>query len=308
MKLFFIKISIILSLFLIIFILLNNWSQQDKLDKYSNSNETIQTIICKDKFDSLDVLFVGNSYSYSGIYANMFDTAGLKVFNLGIAASGVYFYDLLVNDYLKSCKKVPKTICFVISPMTFSKKSDDFIAYPIHRYLNQDLTNIEITKSYQLYSSFFSMTAKSLRKSFQNQFSKSNLNHQQLNCSEKGFIKNDKIADSLSIVKDFIKYQSLKNEQFDLKKSSFFINNIKLLQSKSIEVMILELPTNQLNSCFNETYLEQYEAFWKIVSMGFNNVYRIPSEHFSKEHYRDIDHLNTNGAIFATQKIIQKLK
>lgn len=306
MRLFIKKIALIFSLFILLMLGLMLFAKYDNKDKLLSGNESIHTLISKNNFDSLDILFIGNSYAYSGIYTNMFDTTGLKVFNCGIAASGIYFYDLIINDYLLSCKLAPKNIYIILSPMTFSKKSDDFIAYPIHRYLNKPYSNIDVALKYNLKNEFVPMYSKSTRKALYNVF-RTNKQTIKVDMSEKGFIPNYKIADASLLNADKIKYAHLEKSIFDNKKAKYLIEFTKRIQSKSTKIVFVELPTNLLSSCFNEKYIKNYEELWSDINKEYKTI-RISPSLFSIEHYRDIDHLNTNGAIIATQTIIQKLK
>lgn len=306
MKLFIKKTVLIFSIFILLFLGLMVFSSYDNKDKYLSGNENIQTLICKNNFDSLDILFVGNSYAYSGIYSNMFDSIGLKVFNCGIAASGIYFYDLVINDYLLSCKSAPKNIYILLTPMTFSSKSDDFIAYPIHRYLNTPHSNFDVAKKYNLYNEFIPMYSKSSRKAFQNIFRK-NKHTFQFNMSEKGFIPNSKTTNDTLLKIGKIKYSDLEKNVFDLKKAEYLLEMAKRINSKSTKVVFVELPTNLLSSCFNKNYIKCYEQLWSDISKEYKTI-KVSPTLFSKNHYRDVDHLNTKGAIIATQTIIQNFK
>jgi hypothetical protein len=306
MKQFIQKTLLIFSIFILLFIGLMVFSKYDNKDKFLSGNENIQTLISKNNFDSLDILFVGNSYAYSGIYSNMFDSIGLNVFNCGIAASGIYFYDLVINDYLLLSKSAPKNIYIVLSPMTFSPKSDDFLAYPIHRYLNKPHSNFDVALKYNLINEFVPMYSKSSRKAIQNILIK-NKQSIQFNMSEKGFIPNSKIADETLLKRDKIKYSNLYKIDFDLKKAEYLFEIVKKINGNSTKVVFVELPTNLLGSCFNKNYIKCYEQLWSDISKKYKTI-RVSPTLFSKVHYRDIDHLNTNGAIIATQTIIQNLK
>ncbi len=53
------------------------------------------------RFDSLDLLFLGSSYTYSSINPLIFEEAGYRCYNLGISGTGVYFTELILEDYFK---------------------------------------------------------------------------------------------------------------------------------------------------------------------------------------------------------------
>ena len=72
----------------------------DNIDKQTSSNHNIASLRHVQTMDHLDILFVGNSYCYSGINPQHFDSAGLNVYNAGLAAGGPFSYDLVVNDLI----------------------------------------------------------------------------------------------------------------------------------------------------------------------------------------------------------------
>jgi len=150
------------------------------------------------------------------------------------------------------------------------------------------------------------MYSKSTRKAFQNVFRKKKQTIQ-FDMPEKGFIPNSKIANETNLKIDKIKYSDFDKYVFDQKKAEYLFEIAKKIHCQSTKIVFVELPTNLLSSCFDENYNKKYEKLWSDISKEYKTI-RVSPTLFSNEHYRDIDHLNTNGAIIATQTIIQNIK
>ena len=98
MKKFIINLIRFNFVFFLIVCLLSVFSYFDNIDKNRSNNYNIITLQDKTNYDNLDVLFVGSSYSYSSIKPSLLDEISLSSYNLGIAAAGVEFYELLIDD------------------------------------------------------------------------------------------------------------------------------------------------------------------------------------------------------------------
>src|SRR5689334_34300 len=123
MKKFLLRSIVFLGLmFLIIFFV----ARYDNADKYSNNDHNVLKIAHLSAFDSLNILFLGNSFCYSSIYNPLFDSMGIRTFNLGIASAGPKFYSMLLDDYFSEIKRKPDTIMLLITPMSFSGKADNW--------------------------------------------------------------------------------------------------------------------------------------------------------------------------------------
>lgn len=281
-------------------------SKYDNTDKLYNQDNNIVSLQNKSKFDSLDILFIGNSYCYSGIIPAYFDSIDLKTFNLGIATAGPFFYEILINDYLANCKKKPKSIYLLISPTTFSLMSDNFLAYPIHRYLENSISNEAATLKYDLYDSYLEMLQKSIKKGYNNFFLKKNVIEKKDNLfNNKGFVKvTDTCTDE--IIKSTQKlYFPLTNDIFSKKKFNYLLNYAAKFKSQNIEIVFFDLPTNKLQSYINPTFIEEYNKEKNNLRKQFKFI-SIDSS-IASSSFRNIDHLNFNGAKWATKKIITSI-
>lgn len=203
----------------------------------------------------------------------------------------------------------PQSIFILVSPTTFSSKSDNYVAYPIHRYLESPLSNLDIIIKYQHLNQLFSIYRKSFKKGLSNIFQLLTNNLSQANITEdidRGFI-----SSNISVTKEIInkskdQYQPLRNDKFDFKNISRLEKITQTLKSKDIEVIFFELPTNKLNDYFNTQYISDYEKTLKNLS-NKNQLLRVDRMLFNNNHFRNIDHLNNSGAKIATKELIKFL-
>jgi hypothetical protein len=188
------KLGIKVAVFVIVFIVLMKlMGGFDNIDKQTSTNPNIIRIANAHRFDSLDILFVGSSASYSGVNPVYFDSMGLRTYNLSIAAAGPYFYELLVNDYIGSVKQKPKTVFILVMPNTFSEKVDDFYEIGIHRYLENSLSNEKIVQVYPDWTTYPYLLVKSFQKGVGNVLSmkKASAAVIRKEIDDKGFYRSD---------------------------------------------------------------------------------------------------------------------
>lgn len=282
--------------------------QYDNADAALSTNTNIRSLQTKSKFDSLDILFVGNSYCYSAIQPTILDSNSLKSYNLGIATAGIEFYELIINDYLTHVNKYPRFLFLLVSPMTFSSKSDNYASYPIHRYLEKPISNFEIALRFNKYEELLSLYRKSISKSFSNLFSTSKPNSDDVfDTNSKGFVANNSVVTDQLIHRDQHLYTSFAYEKFNPKKLNNMINLTRSLESSGITVVYFELPTNKLRKYFNQDYLQAYESALQVLNRE-NGLFRIDTALFSDTNYRNIDHMNTSGSVIATHAILEYIQ
>lgn len=281
-------------------------SECDNLDKTSSENNNIISLQTKSSFDSLDILFVGNSYCYSSINTIYFDSLNIDTYNLGIATSGVQFYNLLINDYYDHVRIFPKKVLLLVSPMTFSSKSDNFDAYPIHRYLEDEMTNLEIVFRFNRLGQLFSMYKKSLEKGLLYLSSPRKSFCKESRMKNKGFVPSDKVVSLESISNDEHLYLPFKNESFDGSKVTDLLDIADYIKEKGSEVIFFELPTNKLSEYFSSDYLSEYQKGLDTIKQKYSLIH-VRTDLFMQEHYRNIDHMNSSGATIATAEIIEYL-
>lgn len=281
-------------------------SRYDNLDKRVSENHNIISLQTKSKFDSLDILFVGNSYCYSSIDTRYLDSLKISTFNLGIATAGIEFYDLIVNDYFDHINSPPKKVMLLVTPMTFTSKSDNFSFYPIHRYLENEKSNINIAINYNKTGDIVKLYKKSTKKGLINLLSKNNFDKYIKRANNKGFLSSNRVINSKVISKDEHLYLPLKNECFKNYKLEKLLKIADEIKKRGSEVLFFELPTHLLNNYFKTEYLSEYKHGLNQLKKKFKFISIDPSL-FNESNFRNIDHMNCTGAKIATQEIIKQL-
>jgi len=281
----------------------------DNIDKSTTENNNILSIQYKNNFDSLDVLFIGNSYCYSGIIPELFDSVFIKTYNLGIATCGPIITKLLLDDYILHATQKPKVVMILLTPISFTNYADNLTQYPIHRYLLTPFSNENIAIRFNLFEQYPEMAAKSFSKGMTNILfrSKSNNTEEVLNIiQQKGYVAsydtftNNKKNDKNSM------YMSLMNNKFDSVSFRLLIEELKGFESQNTKVLFFELPSNHLTNYFDQKFLIDYNQ--SIQYLKKNNLIlttELPSE---PKYFRDIDHLNHFGAEVVTKQLISLIK
>lgn len=283
----------------------------DNLDKSYTQNHNINKAQNLNKFDDLDILFVGNSYVYSGVKNSLFDSLSIKTFNLGIATSGPYYYDMLINEYLGVIKTKPRQIFMMLSPIIFSNEADNFLIYPIHRYLSHPRSNTDVVFDYGVYDLWVPMQQKSFEKGVKNcrRIIKGTVPPDYANKSlflDKGYVESEKIISEQVISQTEKLYLPFGEYDFDEDRLARLIKLTSDLQANGIQVVFFELPTNRLTTYFNEKFLNQYESVVRKIEK--KHVF-IPNQlTLNDSCYKDLDHLNKWGAEVATKNLIKNIK
>lgn len=319
MKKFAYKITIlILPLMAAIFLI----SSKDKLGAFL-VNPNIIRVNTAPEYDSLDILFTGSSYTYSGIIPAVFDSAGLKTYNLGISTAGPHFNELVVTDYLKEITKAPKLIVFDISLLSFTSKSDNWGSYPIHRYLNTPLTNEELLFRFGVKDQYFSMVQRSMNKGLENILSQmtgsaiasvsGSRGSDEISTSvlsEKGFEKICSVIDSSKVLREKHIFEGFRKEDFNIGKAMQFRRFVKELQNKGIQVCVISIPTNRLASFFSNEYLKEHNEFMQELVIDCNLRYYILGEKnkLNPEDYRNYDHVNCYGAYKVSTELLEHIR
>ena len=281
----------------------------DNIDKANSNDPNIIRVAAANRFDSLDILFIGSSACYSGINPYYFDSIGLDTYNLGIAAAGPYFYELLLNDYLRSVIVKPKSVYIILSPSTFMREIDDFTSFGIHRYLNQPLSNEKIAQQYSGWLSYPALFLKSFQKGTKNIIStrKVSMEVAQRTISDKGFYRSDEVTSSAKEVVEKLSYQKWKSEELDTIKVNYLDNYLASIKQQGMEVVLLSLPSNKLLSLFNNTYLLKYDEAMTALAKKYIFL-DLSHKQLDSTCYRNSDHLNTKGATVVTQTLIKKIQ
>ncbi|MBN1183223.1 MAG: hypothetical protein JXB49_13095 [Bacteroidales bacterium] len=281
-------------------------SKYDNLDKWTSENHNIIRLQTMSSYDSLDVLFVGNSYCYSSINTNYLDSLNILSFNLGIATAGVQFYDLVINDYYDNISLAPKMVFLLITPMTFSSESDNFNAYPIHRYLENEKSNLEVAFKFNRLGKVISMYKKSFKKGLVNILTNKKKFQEKSRLNYKGFFPSNEVFTPENIPSYEHLYLPLKKDIFNKSKLKYLLDVAKIIKQRGSEVVFFELPTNQLDNYFNTQFLSEYKDGINYINKSFEFISLDPAL-FCENDYRNIDHMNSSGANIATEELIRIL-
>jgi hypothetical protein len=290
---------------LIIIVVCTALAALDNTDNNISVNHNVRSLQDKSEYDDLDILFIGNSYCYSGIIPSMLDSMGIKSYNLGIATAGVDFYDLAAKDYFDNIEYYPKYVFILISPMTFSRKADNFSFFPVHRYLENPKSHFEIAKQYRKWDIVIPGYKKSIKKGLINLL-KSNLfnKDKHLQVKAKGYSYSGKIFSQEIKKEDEHLYTALLSDSW----KEFNLNKIYKLTSwikgKGTSVIYFELPNNELDNYFSRDYLSSYNSLIDSLSKS-NQVFIINDSLFSSSNFYNIDHLNYSGAKIATKEMMK---
>lgn len=285
------------------------FEQFDNVDRAKSKNTNIQSLQWKSNFDSLKVLFLGNSYLYSGIKPNVISDRGLKTYNLGIATAGPVFYRLVLEDYLKHTKATPEVICVLLSPMTFTSLSDNFTDYPIHRYLESPMSSFGVIIQSRNLSAALSSLKRTIEKGMSNLMNNSNpINNEipEFVVRNMGYVPSAKVATDAVITEGFSKYNSLGVEDFSNSKRQSYVRFLNYAQSTGARIILLELPSNRISEIFSAEYMNDYNKTLEDLSERYKLI-SLSKEDFREDFYRDIDHLNDKGAQLATILTLEKL-
>ena len=280
---------------------------RDNDDRHSSSNSNIVSLQTKSQYDSLDVLFVGNSYCYSSIDPSQMDSAGINSYSLGIATAGVDFYELMINDYLSNVDGLPGEVFILVNPMFFSSKSDNFDLYPIHRYLEDPRSNLSVAFEFGRQEELLSMYRKSIKKGYTSLTSKRTERIRKASIGEtRGFVASEAVVSQRIIEAEDHLFKPLLNEKFDRSKYTRLLELAGTLKGKGINVTFFELPTYGLRRYFDSSYMDAYEQV--LVELDdHDRLIRLDSSQFAPSNYRSIDHMNTSGARIATRELIRYL-
>jgi len=265
------------------------------------------------KFDKLDYLIVGPSYVYNAIDTRAFDRLTLRSYDLAVATAGPYYYELMINDYLGQTKVVPRTILLNISLITFCEESDNWINYPIYRYLHGPISNEDLfCRGYISMPEYVKIT----RASFKTGFAKlagldgkpgTGLEAVRLETERfKGFVPKDEVYSDAILRRNIAVYEQCLACEFLEKKEAQLFKVIEECQSRGIKVIINEIPTFMLENFFNDIYKVRYKRLRSIIidrHINFieNNLL------LDRSCFSSPDHMNTKGAEIYTAYLINRL-
>lgn len=282
----------------------------DNADKGINTNGDALKALKMTEFDSLDMLFIGNSYCYSAVATPLFDSLHKKTFNLGIATSGLNFYRLLWENYSSSVSKVPDTVLLLVSPISFSAEADNWTEYPIHRYLANDLSNEALLMKFHCWNDYPFLLFNSCRKGLENLISPkapaTDSSDYDYIYKRRGFLIDSSITNAEAEKKLAVFYDGMKNYTYNQSTTDKLLQLATDIQGKGSAVIFYETPVYRLNEYFSAEYLAAYQQTLEVVASRFKLIGK-PSD-FTPDDYRNLDHTNTQGAYKYTRYLIRQLE
>jgi len=268
-------------------------------DIYATNDQSrdLNAIVCSKKYNDIELLFLGSSYTYSSLNPVYFDSLGLKSYNLGISGSGIYFTELMLDDYFNTVDTKPLFIIMDISPFAFCDKSDDFLSYPLHRYLNRPITHEALLWKYPEYApNYLELLAKSSKKGLSCMISSNHKINDTL-CIYRGFFADNSVIDQKIEREDSIKFKFLNDAKFVNKKLCKLTDIAKKYRKKGCRIFWYEAPTEQLKFFFNAQHRKDYETALAVLRKNGDLIeLNIKEVLFERDDFRNTDHLNTKGA------------
>jgi hypothetical protein len=266
-------------------------------NKGSVADQNALRVKAAEKFNNLDILFVGSSYVYSGVIPACFDSMNIKTFNLGVSASGAYYTDLVIENFLKTGSA--KTICIGMAYNTFSDiASDLWHLYPIHRYFSKPVSNESIVLKYGAWSGYYKMFRNSFKKGIKNIFSGNTSIDSAAYAgviAGKGCELSEDIVSAAILKKEQHLFEPYKKSDFVDAKAECFLETITKCREKGIQIIVFEPPTNELSHYFSSSYIEKYNSFKRSLKDKVTVIECDPSA-FDRNCFRNTDHLNVFGA------------
>lgn len=270
--------------------------------------------------DSLDVLCVGSSYTYSGVYTPAFAQPpyGLRAYNYGFSAAGPKVYRLVLDDYLRRASRAPRVVLLNVSPVTFCPTADQFTSYPIHRYLTPPLSPWQLWgQGYATWADAQTMQAKSLMTGLQNA-ALALLGREQDSAlipqtqTQAGFYANGAVCTDSTYRADSALYaRTFGQAQFGEAALKQLIETAQMLQAQGIRVILHEVPTYRLAEFLPAEFRARYQAVWPALqAQGFTVLRCSPGAAVpvDGQYFRNLDHLNTPGAEHYTAWLLAQLR
>lgn len=281
----------------------------DNIDAKRTDNLNILRLQHSADYSDLDYLFVGSSYVYSGIDPELFAAEGWDIYNLGSPSAGPYFNQIITDDYLNGAKTPPGTIMLLMDPMMFASSADNWRLYRIHRYLREPLSHFALVKKFSAWTDYPSLLLNSAEMGLRNigrqlSGSRKALDVPDLN---RGFMPSDEVVTEKIIRETKQYYTHLEDTHFDIEKVKHYQRYIQQLKDQGHEVILFEVPSHLVTAFLTEDYLISYEVALEYLAEADHDIL-FNDLKLAENCYRNIDHLNSQGAAQLSASLIEKLK
>ena len=309
MKRYFYKLGIFILGFIILIILpLLFVSAYDNKDPKQLNDPYIKSIKDSYRHNDLDVLFIGSSYCTYGIQSELLTKNGYNAYTMGFPKAGLQFYDIMIESYLSSGNQNPKTIFLLIAPMLFTNSSDDISDFPLHRFVNEPKSNLEVIRELKSFDKIRRLYNSSFRSGLKYLLNKEKaLSVNEPQHTHRGFQAHPDTVTNFRNKKIEKFYFHLNNESFNEVRKTQLESLISELKEKNIHVVLLELPTYKLDHYFSETFINQYHSYLNDLRTKHPALI-INMDGFTTYNFYDQSHLNTSGSEIATLRILEYIK
>lgn len=284
-------------------------SQFDNNKFISTNNFNAHKLNSARNTDSLDILLLGNSYCYSSFNSPLLDSNGYKTFNLGVATAGPKFTNMIIEDYMKNVRDVPRRVAIIMDPMFFSNMADNYSNFPLHRFLSKPISNIEMKMRYWTDFNLIESYRTSLRfalNGFYQSTVKNDVAKKAILEKNKGFMPSDKTVSSKDHQKNNQLYSNLKESKINCETLLSFKRMLRKIEERGSIVILIKLPQTELYDYYSPKYIEKYNSFEAELYSKYLHL-EVPEKLFDSTHYRNIDHMNTRGAEISTKILLEYL-
>lgn len=244
--------------------------------------------------ENIDVLFIGSSHAYRGFDNRIFDSLGIKTFNLGSLAQTPIQSKLLLERYISTLN--PKIIVYEVYPYVFTtdgvESSLDIIANDQNDCLSAEMVikqkNIKVFNTF-VYDEFLGIFRD-----------KNSFNEKLMKYSDKyiygGFVEK-KIRFFKKIKYDLQKW-NFNNEQFEN-----FESILRIISEKNIKIVLVQAPItkNLYNSYANnkdfDAIMNNYGEYY-----NYNEILQLDDS----LNFYDAHHLNQYGVRLFNNDFIKR--
>lgn len=248
-----------------------------------------------ENYGKTDVLFLGSSHTYRGFDTRIFEKHGIRSFNLGSSAQTPLQTNLLLKRYLH--KLNPAVIIYEVYPRTFCSDGIESSLDIIANNTNDFETFKMVVKQNNLkgYNTFLY--------GMMNDFINGNSFVEKSKMGDNIYVKGGYLTKKINYYNASIK-QEQKSWEFNNKQLIAFNENICLIKSKKVKLILVEAPfTHSLFSSYTNN-----DVFDKMINnygeyYNYNKLLNLNDS----LHFDDEDHLNQSGVNIFNEALIEQL-
>lgn len=246
---------------------------------------------------NIDILFLGSSHTYRSFDTRIFDSAGLKSFNLGSSSQTPIETHLLVNKYLTNIN--PAIVMYEVNPVTFAndgvESSLDLISND-----NISIATVKMAVDIKNIKTFNTLIYGIYRQAF-----KLDKNFQENPVKDKDkYIKGGFVEREM----EYFHHKKYNAEKVEIKKDQLrsFDETLKYVHRKGIKIILVQSPITSglYNSYTNNDKFDSIIKSRKFAYLNFNKLLNLDDS----LHFYDSHHLNQEGVKIFNSKLIQIIK